>query len=808
LAQAENIVVVALLAIHALRIHRGPRGGMFRGYGLSLFVSWVASLLQWNVASVGSAVAPADVSWDSGVAVDGVTVAVPVLAAAGAVQSSSPFEMRDHAGAVLPGARALDISAARTHAPRPVDSSAVRRGRGFLHPRTHANPAATRTLAADDLDAAELGDGDTHRDGSSDIAATFLQSSGLVSEVVGGVGGALEPEVYLGLLGEQLLQLRAQIDTEHLECAQYEQAMKRSSASLDVDRFLVSSDLLNVESEVTSSLATIQPIAGEVNRLKEQLDMLHSNCRSRRVELEARIHPQQKMLDRFRVLGLGGAEMPHAALQVARLDEQCRVGAEALNTKIRERVSMLVNAQNGLLLADSQRKEPRAEMARVENRKQRLLESSARKQQECTGTLEQLEREVQGVIESRHLLYRRFINSSDLNLIRDCEVSEWSIGPCSTSCTSWGENPGTQQLLRSVVFQPDRSKPEGRFGAKCPALVGSMPCNADVPCPVDCEIKEWSGWATCSKQCGGGEQYRTRAVVRDGLYDGRTCGNTIQTRRCNLQACGRCEGGDWGSLGPCSRRCQWSTEDGPGHAVRWREGCLGQGRQSELQECNSQQCPSDLGRLNCTGQQDVIVVLDGGGDSHHHLDFMEGKALVEGLIEHSALSSSSGTGGGRYGLLVFGGDRAHVVTPLNGSRSVLLHGLEDAQPPNATHDSVTAALSAAAALQTAAHVLQLSRTDPQRYETVVLLADEELRKPHAAVPVAAQLRKVGVRVVVVLVRMRGHIANTAKVKEDEWCGVASEPCSDHLLQTKSWADLRPKLGRYLATICSAGFLPP
>lgn len=66
----------------------------------------------------------------------------------------------------------------------------------------------------------------------------------------------------------------------------------------------------------------------------------------------------------------------------------------------------------------------------------------------------------------------------------------------------------------------------------------------DTPVPVDCLLSEWSEWSDCSVVCGGGVQTRTRSVLREASNGGVPCGELVEYRPCNTQACeDGCQGG-------------------------------------------------------------------------------------------------------------------------------------------------------------------------------------------------------------------------------------------------------------------------
>ena len=55
---------------------------------------------------------------------------------------------------------------------------------------------------------------------------------------------------------------------------------------------------------------------------------------------------------------------------------------------------------------------------------------------------------------------------------------------------------------------------------------------------VDCEWDEWGDWSTCSLTCGGGEQTRSRVILRPEAFGGVPCvGPPEEARACNEDAC-------------------------------------------------------------------------------------------------------------------------------------------------------------------------------------------------------------------------------------------------------------------------------
>lgn len=525
-----------------------------------------------------------------------------------------------------------------------------------------------------------------------------------------------------------------------------------------------------------------------------------------------------QMFDTFDQLEYGAkSKVAEATANLAKHEQRCRAEAEDLNAELHQKVGHLSQMQALLGQAVSARLEIHEQARSAGQLMREAARSAAEKQRDCTETLEQLEREACDVMETRQAMAWSFLGISDDSVIEDCKVGDWTTGPCSKSCAETPESSGSQVMTRPVILEPDRTTLLGRLGSRCPPTEQVSSCN-EVPCPVDCVVNEWSDWAGCSRMCGGGEQYRTRSVQRPPLHNGMGCGATIETRTCNGQACRTdCVLGTWGAWSPCSKRCRWGPEAMPGHALRTRPvvvpassggSCPREAERREYRECNTDLCPSFLGALTCTADQDIVALLDGSGSvdsgeaGQADQNFERQKELLRGLLQYSSLAAAAGEGGVRYGLVVFGGPgRPHVASPLSGDRTALLAGLAAAPWPGG-------ATSASWGLQTAARLLEAtagSAAANARHSTVLLVTDGRLRQPHASIVVARRLQESGVRVLVVLVQSTEDEAAAATGRL--MCRMASSPCVDNVMQVNQWQDLPLQLGRFLAAVCPVGFPP-
>jgi len=203
----------------------------------------------------------------------------------------------------------------------------------------------------------------------------------------------------------------------------------------------------------------------------------------------------------------------------------------------------------------------------------------------------------------------------------DCEVGEWVPQDCSVSCAG-----GTQILTREVLVEPN-------WGAECPPLQMEQECQTQ-PCPIDCQMDDWSGWSGCSKDCGGGVMSRSRNIEVEPDFGGKECGATTDTQMCNVDACNvPCELADWGDWSECSKACNSGIE------VRRKEifvPAKGTGfcahensdERFEARPCNDQKCPPNL---VCDSELDLMVLMDGSG-SVGSKGFSQEKEFAEAFI--------------------------------------------------------------------------------------------------------------------------------------------------------------------------------
>ena len=95
-----------------------------------------------------------------------------------------------------------------------------------------------------------------------------------------------------------------------------------------------------------------------------------------------------------------------------------------------------------------------------------------------------------------------------------------------------------------------------------PQLQDSKSCDV-VPCPVHCELSDWSLWTLCSKTCGGGISSRSRNEQVAAAHGGDLCvGATSQDQACNAAPCPvDCLWGSWGVYDQCTATCGGGTHE-------------------------------------------------------------------------------------------------------------------------------------------------------------------------------------------------------------------------------------------------------
>merc|ERR1719343_840868 len=268
----------------------------------------------------------------------------------------------------------------------------------------------------------------------------------------------------------------------------------------------------------------------------------------------------------------------------------------------------------------------------------------------------------------------RYSTVSPTTMITDCDVTDWSAGPCTTDGRGSSVSVdcddacpadvggvdvdtcgGMKHLTRQVIVSPNS------FGMACPPLfyerhngTAGMKCN-QFHCPVDCSISEWSGWSACSKECGGGTQGKTRSILVKPKNGGTECDATLVEQPCNTGSCDRdCTLMPWTAWEPCSMACgggiqeRVRTVDIP---IRANGKCPGSKHPDrfQMQECNTQDC---VGDEICIARQDLVIAIDGSGSlKQEGFDVIQKFALN---LTSKYQSTYYGVEDMRIGLVLFG----------------------------------------------------------------------------------------------------------------------------------------------------------
>lgn len=127
---------------------------------------------------------------------------------------------------------------------------------------------------------------------------------------------------------------------------------------------------------------------------------------------------------------------------------------------------------------------------------------------------------------------------------------------CPVDCTGrmggWSScSKGCGGGTKTQVFHVKTPTKAG--GKACPVAGGTQTCNTHA-CPINCDWG-WSGWSTCSKQCGAGTQSRSINIRRHGANGGNACPASPESRNCNTHACA------------CHHTATSFNSDGGGNAV-------------------------------------------------------------------------------------------------------------------------------------------------------------------------------------------------------------------------------------------------
>lgn len=136
---------------------------------------------------------------------------------------------------------------------------------------------------------------------------------------------------------------------------------------------------------------------------------------------------------------------------------------------------------------------------------------------------------------------------------QDCEWNDWSDwGPANCE--------GLCERHRTV------KQPNHNCGSPCQgATVETKRCTPSCyVVPKNCVFDEWKDWSKCDSKCGGGQQFRERAIAQNSAHHGFPCdGVTKETRSCGGGECFEpqdCIASEWAEWGECSASCDTGHE--------------------------------------------------------------------------------------------------------------------------------------------------------------------------------------------------------------------------------------------------------
>merc|ERR1719316_1508034 len=319
-----------------------------------------------------------------------------------------------------------------------------------------------------------------------------------------------------------------------------------------------------------------------------------------------------KMLDRFLAIQTDIVDKRDSlSEQLKETETRCETDKANFEAQIQTFETRLKDQQAQLAMATKKQNDAEEQSRLKSQQLVRINDEYVKTMKECKGNIEELHSEICGAKKIRKEIYKM----SDLTaLVSDCEVSDWVPGECTVTCGG-----GMQMLNHTISILPAYG------GAECPPLTMDRVCN-DVPCPIDCEVETWSGWSTCSADCGGGVKQRVRSVITQPQHGGVRCGETSEAEPCNMQSCDKdCVLAEWTPWGPCSKECDGGLQERVRHIS---EPAHGHGtcpdstseERSEYLECNTQLCipfgtspntPLHCGSASFPVKQDIVILLDG-----------------------------------------------------------------------------------------------------------------------------------------------------------------------------------------------------
>jgi hypothetical protein len=290
---------------------------------------------------------------------------------------------------------------------------------------------------------------------------------------------------------------------------------------------------------------------------------------------------------------------------ISTTDASCEETKTALETSIAGDSALLSSSQTKLATA-TEKEAGAAEYGRQIGMENDQYNADLMKQMKtCNANYVDYETDLCALKKIRGDVFKK-MQPGHTGFFQDCELSPWTPEACSAKCAG-----GNQKLTRSVAAHPNG-------GSKCLPLSAKKRCNLS-PCPVNCALRQWSGWSRCSSKCGGGLSQRVRDVMIPVQYGGKQCGQTGETKQCNVDACEKdCVLQPWTRWTACSKDCDGGSrkrermirepvEGGGKCADKWSPERL------QYTPCAMHRCKvTDASKVKkCDQKLDLVLVVDG-----------------------------------------------------------------------------------------------------------------------------------------------------------------------------------------------------
>jgi len=178
----------------------------------------------------------------------------------------------------------------------------------------------------------------------------------------------------------------------------------------------------------------------------------------------------------------------------------------------------------------------------VSTRSRAIQQHASRIGKPCAGALEQ----------------ERNCSAASCEFAVPCSLGEWS------AWTTCDKSKNELQRSRKRTWTAASLGAAPCQGLAEETLEETQPC--DVPVPTTCVLSLWTAWTACSKDCGGGQQTRSRHVAT-AASNGGACPSfeSAQTQPCMTQKCASdCTVGPWQDWEACPVTC------GSGNITRTR----------------------------------------------------------------------------------------------------------------------------------------------------------------------------------------------------------------------------------------------